>query len=52
MANTPNPRFDVLIPGLNQGDMVWGITGGSQTPAEAWEASKNQWQALVDECNR
>ena len=52
MANTPNPRFDVLIPGLNQGDMVWGITGGYQTPAEAWEASKNQWQALVDECNR
>ena len=52
MAATPNPRFDTLISGLNQGDMIWGITGGYQTPAEAWETAKNQWQALVDECNR
>lgn len=52
MAKTPNPRFDTLISGLSQGDMIWGICGGYMTPAEAWEGAKNQWQALVDECNR
>ncbi len=52
MAKTPNPRFDTLISGLSQGDMVWGITGGYQTPAEAYEAAKNVWQGLIDDCNR
>lgn len=52
MAKTPNPRFDTLISGLSQGDMIWGVCGGYITPAEAWEGAKNQWQALVDECNR
>ncbi len=52
MAETPNPRYDTLISGLSQGDMIWGVCGGYITPAEAWEGAKNQWQALVDECNR
>ena len=52
MAATPNPRFDSLISGLSQGDMIWGITGGYQTPTEAYEAAKGVWQGLIDDCNR
>ncbi|MCQ2575857.1 MAG: extracellular solute-binding protein [Treponema sp.] len=52
MAATANPRFDTLISGLNQGDMLWGITGGYQTPQEAYEAAKPVWQGLIDDCNR
>ena len=52
MMDTPNPRFDTLISGLNQGDMVWGITGGYQTPQEAYESCKNSWQSLIDDCNK
>lgn len=52
MAATPNPRFDTLISGLSQGDMVWGITGGWLSPQEAYEGAKNVWQGLIDDCNR
>lgn len=51
MMDTPNPRFDTLISGLNQGDIIWGVTGGSQTPQEAYEACKNSWQSLIDDAN-
>jgi len=52
MAATPNPRFDTLISGLSQGDMLWGICGGYQTPQEAYENAKNVWQGLLDDINR
>ncbi|MCR4735191.1 MAG: hypothetical protein K5829_09330 [Treponema sp.] len=52
MAKTPNPRYDTLISGLSQGDMIWGITGGYMTPVEAYESAKNVWQGLIDDCNR
>jgi multiple sugar transport system substrate-binding protein len=52
MANTPNPRFDTLISGLSQGDMIFGITGGYMTPQEAYENAKNVWQGLLDDVNR
>jgi len=32
--------------------MVWGITGGYQTPQEAYESCKNSWQSLIDDCNK
>lgn len=51
MMDTPNSRFDTLISGLNQGDIVWGVTGGYQAPQEAYESSKNSWQTLIDACN-
>jgi len=51
MMDYPNPRFDTLIPGLNTGDMVWGVTGGWATPQEAYDSCKNVWQSLVDDCN-
>ena len=52
MAATPNPRFDTLIPGLSQGDMIFGVWGGWATPEEAYENSKNVWQSIIDDCNR
>lgn len=51
MMDYPNPRFDTLIPGLSQGDMIWGTWGGWATPTEAYEGCKNVWQALLDDVN-
>ena len=51
MAQTPNPRFDTLIPGIDR-NMIWQICGGWQTPTEAYEESKNVLQGLLDDCNR
>ncbi len=51
MMDNPNPRFDTLIPGIPR-NMIWDICGGWQTPQEAFEASKNIIQALLDDCNR
>lgn len=52
MAKTPNPRYDVLIAGLNQGDIIWPLCGGGGTPQELYEACYNVWQGLIDDCNR
>jgi ABC-type glycerol-3-phosphate transport system substrate-binding protein len=52
MAKTPNPRYDTLVSGLSQGDMIWGVCGGYQTPEEAYENCKNVWQGLLDDVNR
>jgi len=52
MAETPNPRFDSLISGLNIGDIAWSVFGGWATPQEQYESSKNVWQSLIDDCNR
>lgn len=51
MMATPNPRFDTLIPGLSQGDIIWGVTGGWASPQEAYDNCKNVWQSLLDDCN-
>lgn len=52
MMDTPNPRYDTLIAGLNTGDMIYGIWGGWVTPTEAYENTKNIWQGLIDDSNR
>ncbi len=52
MMDNPNPRFDVLVSGLQTGDMVYGIWGGWTTPQEAYENTKNSWQGLIDDSNR
>lgn len=52
MMDTPNPRFDTLIAGINTGDIIWSVWGGWQTGAEAYENCYNVWQGLIDDCNR
>lgn len=52
MAKHPNPRYDVLIPGISQEDMCNSICWGWRTPQEEYEATKNVWQGLIDDCNR
>lgn len=51
MAN-PNPRFDTMVPGINyMGDVIWVTYPGYVTPQEAYESTKNSWQALLDDAN-
>ena len=52
MMDNPNPRYDVLISGLNQGDIIWNLCGGGGTAQELYEACYNVWQGLIDDCNR
>jgi len=52
MADTPNARLDVLISGINQGDIIWGLCAGAGTPQELYEGCYNVWQGLIDDCNR
>ena len=53
MRNTPNPRFDTLIPGINfMGDVIWVVYPGYVTPQQAYEDTKNVWQSLLDDANR
>ncbi|MCR5435957.1 MAG: extracellular solute-binding protein [Treponema sp.] len=52
MVDNPNPRFDVVVPGLNSSEITWGICGGYQTPQEAYEALAPSWQAILDDCNK
>ncbi len=52
MMDNPNPRYDVLISGLNQGDIIWSLCAGGGTPQELYEGCYNVWQGLIDDCNR
>ena len=45
-------RYDPLISGLNLGNIIWNVYPGYQTPQEAYEETKNAFQALIDEANR
>ena len=52
MRDNPKPRFDTMIIGINQvGEVIWNVYGGGQTPQEAYEATKNHYQGLIDEMN-
>ena len=52
MLDNPNPRFDTLIPGINyMGDVIWVTYPGYVTPQQAYEETKNAWQALLDDAN-
>jgi len=52
MAATPNPRFDTLITGLNQGDIIWNLCGGFGTAQELYENCYNVWDGLLKDVNR
>jgi ABC-type glycerol-3-phosphate transport system substrate-binding protein len=52
MLDSPNPRYDTLIPGINyMGDVIWVTYPGYVTPQQAYEETKNSWQALLDDAN-
>jgi ABC-type glycerol-3-phosphate transport system substrate-binding protein len=52
MLENANPRFDTLVAGFNAGSFVWNFWGGWATPQEQYEATKNEWQALINDANR
>jgi ABC-type glycerol-3-phosphate transport system substrate-binding protein len=53
MRSNPNPRYDTMIAGFNYGhDFILPLWFGGATPQEAYEASKNIWQGLLDDANR
>ena len=52
MDSNPTPRYDTLIPNINyMGDVIWITYPGYTTPQEAYEQTRNNWQALLDEAN-
>ncbi|MBR6215675.1 MAG: extracellular solute-binding protein [Spirochaetaceae bacterium] len=53
MRDNPVPRYDTMIIGINQvGSVIWNVYGGGQTAQEAYEATKNEYQGLIDEMNK
>ena len=53
MKATPNPRYDIYVPGINyMGDMIWAPYAGAVTAQQAYEDCKNAWQGLLDDVNR
>jgi maltose-binding protein MalE len=52
MLENANPRYDTLVAGFNSGSFVWNFWGGWATPQEQYEATKNEWQALINDANR
>lgn len=53
MRDTPNPRYDTLIPGINyMGDVIWVTYPGYVTPQQAYEDTKNVWAGLLKDANR
>ncbi len=53
MLDTPTPRWDTFVPGINyMGDVIWVTYPGVVTPQQAYEDTKDVWASLLSDVNR
>ena len=52
MKENTNPRYDTLIAGFSSGSFIFNFWGGWATPQEQYEATKNEWQGVINDANR